>query len=122
MKTNLLFDTNIIIDYLNGMSYAKKWIDGCVGRAISVISVIEVLCGVPVEQEPVIHHWLYQSFTVLNLDDDIVLGAVNVRRTKKLKLPDTLILSTAITHHLTLCTRDAKDFSVYQNVKVMVPK
>lgn len=119
MKTNLLFDTNIVIDYLNGLNYAKECIENCEGRFISVVSQIEILCGVAPAQEKIVHRWLSQYFEILMPEDKVVTEAVKLRRIKLLKLPDTLILATARAYNLTLCTRDSKDFGLYPNVFIV---
>lgn len=119
MKIEYLFDTNIVIDYLNGKDYAKTLIDERPHRSISIITMVEILCGIPESQEQVVHRWLYRHFNVISPDREVVIEAVNIRRQKLLKLPDTLILATARAYGLILCTRDGKDFSLYQNIEVV---
>ncbi|QCI79597.1 type II toxin-antitoxin system VapC family toxin [Hankyongella ginsenosidimutans] len=41
----LIFDTNILIDFLRGIELARVLIDTTPDRAISMISWMEVLCG-----------------------------------------------------------------------------
>lgn len=40
-----LFDTNILIDYLNGIAAAKKELDLYESRAISIVTWMEVMSG-----------------------------------------------------------------------------
>ena len=51
-----VFDTNILIDYLNGIQQAKKEIDLYSHRLISSITWMEVLIGANEENEPIIRH------------------------------------------------------------------
>ena len=119
MKNKYLLDTNVVIDYLNALPYAKSYVEAYECSALSVISVIEILCAVPESKEKEVYHWLHNMFDIYSVDEKITLEAVRIRRTKKLKLPDTLILATAILHGFTLCTRDIKGFSGYPCVKLI---
>lgn len=120
MMTKRLYDTNIIIDFLNGTPYAKDCVESCTDRALSIISVIEILFGIPESQERLVHHWLHQDFKVFTIDESLTLKTVQIRKEfKKLKLPDSLILATARAYDYTLVTRDGKDFSSSQNVEII---
>ena len=52
-------------------------------------------------------------WAVLDIDQNISNQAIENRKIKKIKLPDNLILSTAIVHNLTLVTRNTKDFKTF---------
>jgi predicted nucleic acid-binding protein len=104
-----LFDTNILIDYLSGILPAKKELARYEYRAISTITWMEVLVGANAEDEPVIRGWL-ASFEILDLDHRIADRAVEIRRAKKLRLPDAIVWATAQVHSLLLVSRNTKDF------------
>jgi predicted nucleic acid-binding protein len=95
-------------------------VEPCKDRALSAISVIEILCGIPESQERFVHHWLHRDFNVFTIDEHITREAVNIRRyVKTLKLPDALILATATAYGYTLLTRDAKDFAFSRHAEII---
>lgn len=104
-----LFDTNILIDYLNGLSGAKKELERYEYRAISMITWMEVLVGASSDEEEAIRAWL-SSFDVVAVDAAVANRAVEIRRTKRVRLPDAIIWATAHVHSLLLVSRNTKDF------------
>src|SRR3990167_5567835 len=106
-----LFDTNILIDYLNGEMQAKHEIERYEFVAISIVTYIEVLVGIrdstlvdPVKQ-------FLGRFVVFSLDATIAERTVHMRQQLKLKVPDAVILATALQEACILVTRNTKDFS-----------
>lgn len=105
-----LFDTNILIDYLNGVAAAKTEIAHYERPAISVISWIEVLVGTKSTVEAETRKFL-ASFERLELNEKIAGRAVALRRATKMRVPDAIILATAQVQNLLLVTRNTKDFT-----------
>lgn len=105
----LLFDTCILIDYLRGIEAARVEIDACKQPSISIISRIEMLAGAPDEAMKPTRAFLAR-FNVLPLDEKTAERAALVRRERRLKLPDAVILATALGKNMTLVTRDEKAF------------
>ena len=104
-----LFDTNILIDYLNGIPAAKKELDLYESRAISIVTWMEVMSGGEPELVDTTRSFL-NRFTVISIGEAIAERAVRLRRERHLKLPDAIILATAIETGLLLVTRNTKDF------------
>ena len=104
-----LFDTNILIDYLNGIDAAKTELARYERPAISVISWIEVLAGTRPEVEAETRNFL-ANFERIDLGEAIADRAVALRRSAKLRVPDAIILATARVENLVLVTRNSKDF------------
>ncbi len=104
-----LFDTNILIDYLGGVSAAKTELARYESRAISTITWMEVLVGATAEEERPIRTWL-GSFDVIALDNAIANRAVEIRKTTRVRLPDAIVWATAQVHSLLLVSRNTKDF------------
>ncbi len=104
-----LFDSNIVIDYLNGIVAAKDELGRYESRAISVITWMEVLAGAPPAADLDTRSFLDQ-FKLLGIDAKISQRAVELRRSKRMKLPDAIILASAQVHGLLLVTRNARDF------------
>ncbi|CAM2198002.1 Ribonuclease VapC [Paraburkholderia kururiensis] len=104
-----LFDTNVLIDYLGGISAAKKELERYEYRAISTITWMEVLAGASAGEEEAIRAWL-GAFDVIAVDNAIADRAVEIRRTRRVRLPDAIIWATAQVHSLLLVSRNTKDF------------
>lgn len=115
-----VFDTNILIDQLNGVIVAADEIDQYVKPAISIVTWIEVLAGANSELEDAIIRHLLKDFTILPLTTDIAERAAQIRRTTSLELPDAVILATAEVHGCPLITRNTRDFSA-SDPRVRVP-
>ncbi|MGH8675866.1 MAG: type II toxin-antitoxin system VapC family toxin [Burkholderiales bacterium] len=105
-----LFDTNILIDYLNGVAAAKTEIARYERPAISVITWIEVLAGTRPGVETETRKFL-SSFERIELTEKIAERAVSLRRAAKMRVPDAIILATARVQNLLLVTRNTKDFA-----------
>ncbi len=106
----VLFDTCIIIDYLNGKEAAKDEIILYDDKAVSIITWMEVMVGAEKTPDIPIKKWLSQTFKIINLDEPISIEAINVRKKSKVKLPDAIIHATALVHNRLLVTRNIKDF------------
>lgn len=104
-----LFDTNILIDYLGGISAAKKELGRYEYRAISTITWMEVLVGASAEEEESIRGWL-GTFDVIAVDSAIANCAVEIRKSRRVRLPDAIIWATAQVHSMLLVSRNTKDF------------
>ncbi|HXR37483.1 MAG TPA: type II toxin-antitoxin system VapC family toxin [Terracidiphilus sp.] len=101
-------DTNILIDYLRGIAMAATELALYRNPAISVISWMEVMAGTTAQTESATRAFL-QTFDVLEIDAKIAERAVDVRKLKRVKLPDAIILATAQVHQCLLVTRNTRD-------------
>lgn len=116
----VLFDTNILIDYLNGIPDAEKEIRRYPEKAISPITWMEVMAGSTADDEQIIRSFLSQ-FELLPIDGAVSEAAVAIRQARKIKLPDAIILATARTSGRLLITRNTKDFPEGQDGDVRMP-
>lgn len=104
-----LFDTNVLIDYLNGIDAAAQELGRYASKAISLITWMEVMAGAAPEEEAAVRAWL-QSFEVLALDEATAERAVAIRKARRIRLPDAVIWATAQVHGRLLVSRNTKDF------------
>jgi predicted nucleic acid-binding protein len=104
-----LFDTNILIDYLNGVEQAKTELERCDDKAISLITWMEVMVGATPETEAVLRRFLC-AFTRLPIDESVSNLAVTLRKKHRIKLPDAIVWATAQVNKRILVTRNTKDF------------
>jgi predicted nucleic acid-binding protein len=117
--TKVLFDTNILIDHMNGIDLAKAELGRYQDRAISLITWMEVMAGSSAEDEARIRAFL-ALFRCLPITPEVAERAFSVRKQRKLKLPDAIILATAEIADRLLITRNTRDFPA-KDASVRVP-
>ncbi len=105
------FDSNILIDAMNGVQAARRELAADAEGAISVVTWIEVLVGCKDATEEQLARSLLATFEVIGLDGAIAEEAIVLRRERRVKLPDAAVLATARVRGLQLVTRNTKDFS-----------
>ncbi|HWH18596.1 MAG TPA: type II toxin-antitoxin system VapC family toxin [Allosphingosinicella sp.] len=105
----VVFDTNILIDYLRGVAGARSEIAYHQGRAISLVTWMEVLAGVPSGAEAETRAFLEQ-FDLIDIDAAVAEQAVELRRSCQIKLPDAIIWASALVSGRILVTRDLRAF------------
>ena len=105
-----VFDTNILIDYLNGIEKARKELKRYRRKSISIITVLETLAGArDANEEAAIRRFL-ASFELVELTSAIAERTIRLRKDKHLKVPDAIVYATAQEHGTLLVTRNTKDF------------
>ena len=104
-------DTNILIDVLNSVRGAIEEIDRYETVGISVVTWIETLVGCRSEDEIETARIVMSQLDVVGVPEAIALRAVQVRQGRRLKLPDAIVLATAMEWGCQLVTRNTKDFA-----------
>jgi predicted nucleic acid-binding protein len=116
MGTRFLLDTNSVIYYLDNalpnsaMNFLDTVLD--IEAYVSVISKIELLGWNPptgISLQPI--QDFVDTATVLPLNDAVVQKTIEIRRSKKIKLPDAIIAATALVNGLEIVSRNVSDFS-----------
>jgi predicted nucleic acid-binding protein len=104
-----LFDTNILIDFLNGIEQAKAELANYDDPAIGIISWMEVMVGAS-EQDKVGTKRFLSGFHLIGLDAPIADAAVSLRQSHRIKLPDAIVWASARVHGRLLVSRNERDF------------
>jgi len=116
-----LLDSVILIDHLNNMPQATKWLTEFHAKScLSVISRAEILAGVNSNELKNVKLFLGAFLTIAFNVEDADLAAT-LRQTHRWKLPDAMQAALAINHGLILVTRNTKDFSVKKHEFCQVP-
>ena len=105
-----VFDTNIVIDALNGAAQADEEYNRYERVLISVITWIEVLVGAEGDDAE-LRDFLETRFDIVPLDSVTAENAIQLRREHRTRLPDAIIWGAAKTHNAVLVTRNTKDFN-----------
>jgi predicted nucleic acid-binding protein len=108
---NVVFDTNILVDALNDVPNGVDELSSQKDAGISVVTWIEVLAGCRTDAEGAIVRRLMRTFDMVEVPPTVAERAVQIRRSRRLRLPDAIILATALEHGCVLVTRNTKDFS-----------
>ena len=104
------FDSNIIIDSLNGVEAARALLGVEADDSVSIVTWIEVLAGCRSAEEEHAARSLLATFRVVPLDHDVAEETVRLRRDLRLRLPDAAVLATARWLGCELLTRNTRDF------------
>lgn len=114
-RKNYLIDTNIAIYYFGLLltSNSEIFLDEILKSKyyISVINRIELLGSKNLgkaEQEAL--ESFIENAEILNLDEEIILETINIRKKYAVKLPDAIIAATCFVNNCHLITNNTKDF------------
>lgn len=105
-----VFDTNIVIDALNGEEQADTEYNRYERVLISRITWMEVLVGAE-DNDTVLRDFMESHFEIIPLDLAVAETAVQLRREYHIRLPDAIIWGTAKANEASLVTRNTKDFN-----------
>ncbi len=105
-----VFDTNIVIDALNGVIAADNEYSRYERVLISRITWMEVLVGAEGDDSE-LRDFLETHFEIISIDLAVAETAVQLRRTHHIRLPDAIIWATPKANEAVLVTRNTKDFN-----------
>jgi predicted nucleic acid-binding protein len=108
-----LFDTNILIDYLNGVAAAKTECGRYGEKAISLISWMEVMIGTTADTVAGTRSFLAE-FELSPITEDVAGQAVLLSKKQRIKLPDAIVWATALANGCLFVTRNIKDFPAHE--------
>ena len=127
MGIKYIWDTNTVIYYLQQQfpPSAEKFMDGLVAEArpvISAITEIELLCWKSATEKDleVLHNFIGDAL-VVELEQPIKYKTADIRKKHKIKLPDAIIVATALVYELTLVTHNVSDFKDIDGLQLINP-
>ena len=115
-RKNYLIDTNIVIYYFGLMltHESESFLDEILKNKyyISVINRIELLGNKYIghKEQEALDSFLSSS-EIFNLDEEIILETINIRKKYNVKLPDAIIAAICIVNNCQLLTNNTKDFA-----------
>lgn len=104
-----LIDTNILVDYLQGVPAARTELRRYPEAFISPISWMEVMASAKSQDSALVSRFL-SRFRQKPIDARVQALAVELNRTTRVRLPDAVIWATAHANDLLLVTRNHADF------------
>lgn len=103
---NLFLDTNIILYLLNGDQTLAELLNNK-HLYISVITELELLAfkGITEKEEKIIKEFVSQC-KIITINNAVKQETIRIRKTYNTKLPDSIIIATALYLELPLITSD----------------
>jgi predicted nucleic acid-binding protein len=105
-----IFDSDVLIDYLQGVRQAREEMARYRQPHYSMISFIELHCGSRDAGETRAVDTLLATLSRVELSEDVARRAVELRRELRLRLPDAVVLASADVEGCILVTRNTRDF------------
>lgn len=126
MAERYLIDTSAVIKYLNesfpatGILFMDQVVD--MESLLSFISEIELQVWNPPNPDDLkIYQTFVENSTVIGIDEEIKQQTIHIRKTYKLKLPDALIVATALVNNFTLIADNNEDFQKVTQLRYINP-
>lgn len=105
-----ILDSDVLIDYLQGVPQAGEELARYRRPHYSVISFIELHCRANDAVEARAVDALLSTLSRVELTEEVARRAVELRRELRLKLPDAVVLASAEVEGCILVTRNTRDF------------
>ena len=118
----VLLDSDILIDYLRGLSAARNYFKSVDAAAISVVSVTELVSGARNDEEEAAINELFSTMHIVGVDEKIAREAGRLRRqflrSHNVETADALIAATSILHRLQMVTLNRRHYPMLADVLV----
>jgi predicted nucleic acid-binding protein len=126
MGKEYLIDTNILIYYYDDQipSQTVDMVDDIFLKSfnISIISKIEFLGWQSFDERQYQKAVLFaDGAQVFSLTESIANKAIELKRKKRIKLPDAVITATCLVNNFTLVTRNQDDFKGIEDLEIYNP-
>jgi predicted nucleic acid-binding protein len=127
MGRSFLVDSNVLIDLFKGRfsESAERTLTTLLNEGayyLSAITKIELLGFDTPDTDQM--NFLQEAIgngVVLPIDDPVINTTISLRKKRKVKLPDAIIAATALVHHLTLLSRNTRDFGRVEMLEHLDP-
>ena len=103
-------DSDVLIDYFDGIDAAAHELGRYDALLISRISWIEVLVGARTASLFQLREDFLRQFKIIELDATVARKAISLRKMHRLRLPDAIVWASAQVNRALLITRNTKDF------------
>lgn len=117
----MILDSNILIYAFQPSTYfLKQYLND--KNYVSGITKLEVLGFHSLgNNDKIKFEVCFDNMNVIDIDGLIIERAILLRQTKKMSLGDAIIAATALINHLTLVTRNEKDYQHIPGIKLLNP-
>ncbi|MGB2924307.1 MAG: type II toxin-antitoxin system VapC family toxin [Limnothrix sp.] len=118
----MLLDSNIIIYAAQSENQFLRDFIAKHSPCVSVISYLEVLGyhRLTTSDRKYFEAFFYAA-QVLEISQNVIVKAIDLKQTRKISLGDSLIASTALVNNLALVTRNVEDFVWVPQLEILNP-
>ena len=122
----ILMDTNVVIGLVGGLlpAPAAEWLEAVMAgdtHHVSAVTRIELFSKQLGPSETATLAGFVQSTKMTGLEEPIIQRTIALRQQHKMKLPDILIVATALVYNLLPVTRNLADFRNTPGLAVLNP-
>ena len=118
----MLLDSNIIIYAAQAEHQFLRDFVAEHSPSISAVSYVEVLAYHRLTtHDRKYFEVFFEAAQILDISQNVVMKAVELKQIQKMSLGDSLIAATALIHDLTLVTRNTSDFSWISELMLLDP-
>lgn len=103
-------DSDVLIDYFDGVPASAKELARYDALLLSRISWMEVLVGARTLADREVRENFLRHFKIIELDAAVARRAIALRQEHRLRLPDAIVWASALTRRALLVTRNTKHF------------
>ncbi len=103
-------DSDLLIDYFDGIPAAAEELARYDKLLVSRISWMEVLVGARTPELREVRENFLRHFKLIELDATVARRAITLRQDHRLRLPDAIVWASALVHRALLITRNTKHF------------
>jgi len=102
-----IFDTNAVINFVCDTGDFLR-LSGNDQFFISFITLIELSVGFKTSEEEKITKLFINKSNIILIDNELINSTIEIRKTYGLKLPDSIIVATALRENAILITSDSQ--------------
>ena len=122
MQSDILLDTNVVIDFLRGNDLAVSLVRALAAPpAVSVVTMAEIFAGLKNRRDEAGAQAFFSDSVLLSIGPEVAqrsgVFARHYRVSHGLDIPDALIAATAEHHNLPLATLNVKNFPMFPKLK-----
>jgi len=104
---DILLDSNIVIYLSQKKLSIEEVFDEKSSYSISLVTYMEILSySFSSKDEEQFVHKLLSFFDIIDINRDIAEEVIRLKKSRKIKLPDAIIVATALVHKAILYTND----------------
>jgi predicted nucleic acid-binding protein len=103
-------DSDVLIDYFDGIRASAEELARYDSLLISRISWMEVLAGARTAEVLRLRENFLRQFRIIELDAIIARRAITLRQQHRLRLPDAIVWASALVNRALFVTRNTRHF------------
>lgn len=117
-NSHVILDSNIVIYLSQKKLSVNEVFEENKSYSISLVTYMEILSyNFPSKEEEQFVRKLLSLFTIIDISKEIAEQVIVLKRSRKIKLPDAIIVATALIENATLYTND-KQLHTIENLNI----